>query len=216
MKNTLLTLLALTLMLFTSGCGSTKIQQTKLGKAPGWYDDNHNDKDYIFAANTQRSRDLQLAIDKATAAGRADIARKVEVQVQSLQKHFIDEVGTGLDAKTGDLFYQAEKSIASASLSGSHVAKQKIVKEGDFFRAYVLVRYPVGKANAEFLAKLKTKEYELTRIRATKAFAELEKDVANYEQQKKAGVADAALNDGVTGDTPEAQAPIEQNGVKES
>ncbi|ABB23325.1 hypothetical protein [Pelodictyon luteolum] len=214
MKNTVLTILALSMILFTAGCGSTKIQETKLGKAPGWYDDIHKDNDYIFAANTQRSRDLQLALDKATAAGRAEIARKVAVQVKSIQKRFIDEVGNGMDSKTGDLFSQVEKNIASECLAGSVVTKQNIVKEGEFFRAYVLVSYPVGKANAEFLESIKSREYSLTRMRATKAFAELERDVERYEQLKKAQKEDDALSRS-NPETSDESTAIEKNGVKE-
>ncbi|KZK74582.1 MAG: hypothetical protein A3K90_02385 [Pelodictyon luteolum] len=214
MKNTVLAILALSMALFTAGCGSTKIQETNLGKAPGWYDDIHKDNDYILAANTQRSMDLQLALDKATAAGRAEIARKVAVQVKSIQKRFIDEVGNGMDTKTGDLFTQVEKNIASESLAGSIVTKQSIVKEGEFFRAYVLVSYPVGKANAEFLESIKNREYSLTRMRATKAFRELERDVDRYEQMKNARKADDAISNSKP-ETSEESTAIEQNGVKE-
>ncbi len=156
-----------------------------MDEIPKWYNENSSDEDYLLASNTQVSQDLQLAINKATAGARTEIARMVKVHVTNLQKPFIEEVGNSKDSQVGKLFSDTSELITSESLSGSIVSNKQFMKEGDTFRAYVLVKYPIGKANAAFLEKLKTQEYLNTIFRATKAYDELEKKVVKYESSKK-------------------------------
>lgn len=188
MKNSFWKLLACTMFLFIAACGGTEqtVLKNNTHDIPEWYTENPTDNDYFFATSSETSQDLQLAVDKATAGARVEIARMVALHVNDLQKKFIDEVGNAQESQVGKDFSQTSKIVTSQSLSGSTIAKKQIVKEGAGFRAYVLVKYPVGKANAELLTKIKTQENLNTKLRATKSYEELEKEVNKYEASKKA------------------------------
>ncbi len=168
------------------GCGGSKsLQSAGTGDIPDWYVNPPQDPNYLFAANTQTSQDMQLAIDKATEAARADIGRQMQVKVEGLQKRFSEETGTGNDAQLLQMFTQAEKTVVSTSLEGSRVKQQKIVKDGSLWRAYVLVQYPIGAANEALMQQIKNNNQMYTRFRASQTFKELQDEVDKYEKSQQ-------------------------------
>ncbi|NTV46487.1 MAG: hypothetical protein HGB11_08220 [Chlorobiales bacterium] len=170
-----------------SGCGSSKqsMQGADAGDIPGWYMNPPQDKNYLYATNTQTSQDMQLAVDKATTGARSEIGRQVEVRLKSLQKKFTEETGKGDDAQLLQMFSQAEKVVVSTALSGTRIKQNKQVKDGKMYRSYVLVEYPIGEASQQFLEQLKKNEQMYTRFREAKAMQDLEDEVDKYEQFKK-------------------------------
>ena len=168
------------------GCsGSQSMQSTATGDIPVWYSNIPQDPNYLFAANSQTSQDMQLAVDKATEGARADIARQLQTKVEGLQKRFTEETGTGSDAQLLQMFTQAEKTVVDETLTGSTVKNQKIVKDGSMWRAYVLVQYPIGAANTALMQQIKNNNQMYTRFRASQAFKELQNEVDKYNKDKQ-------------------------------
>lgn len=168
------------------GCGGTKqMLKTSITGIPDWFTSPPEHPDSLFAANTAMSQDMQLAVDKATAGARNQIASQVEVKVEGLQKRFDEEVGMGQNAQLLQQFTTAGKQVVSMSLKGSKVIKQKLSKEENAYRAYVLVSYPVGGTSVALLEQIKNNNLMYTRFRASQTFKELEAEVQNYEQLKK-------------------------------
>lgn len=179
-------LLLVVVSLFVVGCGGSKsMEQTATGDIPDWYSNPPKDPNFFYAVNTQVSQDLQLAFDKATQGARTEIGRMVETKVNGLQKRFTEETGTAGNAQLLDMFTQASKTVVSTSLSGSRVAKQKQLKDGNNWRAYVLVEYPIGAANEALQAQIKNNEQMYTRFRASQTYKELDDEVQKYEEWKK-------------------------------
>ena len=77
-------------------------------------------------------------------------------------------------------FSSATKGITNESLVGAHVVERKVVPEGHIYRAYVLTRLPVGRANQLLMQKLQSREALYTRFRATEAYADLEAESQRY------------------------------------
>ena len=169
-----------------AGCSSSPtMQATSEGEVPVWFTSPPQDPNYLFAPSTATSQDLQLAIDKATVSGRAEIGRQLEAKVTGMQKRFEEETGVGQDAQLLQQFTQAAKTVTSTSLSGSRVKSQKQVKDGSMWRSYVLVEYPLGAANQALMQSIKANQQLYTRFRATEAFKDLDTEVQKYEEAKK-------------------------------
>ena len=182
MKKVYLTVLFVLTLLLLSSCGGSS--QTNIDNVPDWYLNTPSDPNYIFAPAQSRSKSMQLAIDKATTDGRAEIAREIETKLEGLQKKFDEEVGVGEDAQLLQQFTQANKTVVSNVLSGSSVIKKAVFEDDDLYEAYVLVQYPIGAASAEYMKQLeKTQAY--TRFRASETFKELEEEVKKYEEWKE-------------------------------
>lgn len=166
------------------GCSSTTSLSSSDGKVPDWYLNHTVDANYFYAPVTAESKDMQLAVDKATTDGRAEIGRQVEIKLNGLQKKFDEEVGVSTNSTLLQMFTQATKTIVSTTLTGSKVEKKEVFKDGDIYRAFVLVQYPVGAASEALAQQLKNKEELYTRYRATQAFKELDDEVQKYEDWK--------------------------------
>jgi hypothetical protein len=181
-------LVALTAVgILVAGCGGGQkaMQSASEGEIPDWYSRAPQDPNSVFGVNTAISQDLQLAYDKATTGARADIGRQVEVKVTGLQKRFEEETGVGQDAQLLQQYTQATKTVVSTTLSGTRVKEKVHFKDGDLYRAYVLVEYPLGSVNEALLEAIRKNEQLYTRFRASQTFKELEADVKKYEEEKK-------------------------------
>lgn len=175
------------IILAVVGCssGPKTMQSAEVGIMPPWMTKLPNDPNYIFSAKTATSQDLQLAIDKAATDARAEVARTVEVRVTDMQKKFTEETGTNTDAQLLQMFTSATKTVVAATISGSRIREQLPLKDGSIWRAYVLMEYPIGAANAALMQQIKNNEQMYTKFRATQTFKELDDEVKKYEDWKK-------------------------------
>jgi hypothetical protein len=173
-------------VLLGGGGGKTHAAQTTTGgDVPDWFANPPQDPNYLFAANTATSQDLQLAIDKAVTGARTEVGRQMEVKVNGLQKKFEEETGVGQDAQLLSQFTSASKTVVSTQLSGSRIKFQKQLREGNLWRAYVLMEYPIGAASEAMMKAIRQNNQMYTRFRATEAFKDLDKEVEKYEDFKK-------------------------------
>ena len=186
MKNSILSTLVLLSLFVLVNCSSNKdLSQTEAGDIPEWFFTLPEDPNYVFAAKTATSQDMQLAIDKATTDARAEIGRTIELKLEGLQKSFDEEVGVRENATLLSQYTQATKTVVSTSLSGSKVKDKEFFKDGEIWRSYVLVEYPIGEANDAFVKQIKKQEELYTRFRSSETFKELEDEVTKYEEWKE-------------------------------
>ena len=170
------------IFLFFISCGGSKeLADTETGDIPSWYLTTPTADDYIFESASSTSRDMDLAITKASVEARAKVARTLEVKINSMQKKFEEEVGQGENSEFLSQFTQATKTIVSKELTGSQISQKKLVKDGKNWRAYVLAKYPIGAAQKAFLKQISNDENLYARYRATEAFKELENEVQKYD-----------------------------------
>ncbi len=156
-----------------------------MASIPDWYMSPPSDPNFIIETGTAISQDMQLARDKAADQARMGIAKTIETKFEGLSKRIQEEVGTDEDAQYLDMFTQATKAVVSTTLSGASIDKADIKPEGERFRAYVLMKMPIGASSEALLKKLKQQEQMYTRFRSTQVFEELEKETEKFEQFKK-------------------------------
>jgi hypothetical protein len=178
----------LLLLAVVVGCGGQKaIQKADIGDVPDWFmnpprDSNPDNPKMLYGAATEVSQDMQFAINKAETAARSNIARQVETTVQGLMAKFREETGSGQDPQLLQMSTEVEKNIVNTKLTGTRIAKQQIVRDGNLFRAYVLVEYPTEAAKRALIDEIKKNEQAYTRYRASKAFADLEREIEKQEK----------------------------------
>ena len=191
MRRSALALLGLAILV--SSCGSsmkntdlTPVANSQiLKKAPKWFVEIPQDPNYLFAAATATSTDMQLAINKAQTEGRNQLAQQLEVKFNGLQKRFQEETGAGNDSEYLDQFTLAYKSVVSTELHGSRISRQDLQQEGEIWRPYVLMEMPIGQANEQLMGKIKANQNLYTRFRATQTYQELDEEIEKFEQWKK-------------------------------
>jgi hypothetical protein len=178
----------LTAITIAAGCRptikSTPETRALVSSAPSWYNSPPKSSEYLYSAVTAESQDMQLAVDKAKAAGRAELAQQLSVKFDGIAKRFQEESGLGKQAELVDQFNQTYKLVVSQEMSGSRMKDQKVLPGEGVYRAYVLMEIPAGDANKALMAKLSAQEALYTRFRATQAFKELNDEI---ERASKAG-----------------------------
>jgi len=182
------TALVLLLVLGLVDCSGSKKMKAPTGgklKVPDWYVNPPEDDDRLIGVASATSVDLQTAVDKAKQDSRAEIARQIDVRITGMSKRFVEETGLDQDAELLGMFTQVSRTVVSDSLTGSRIARQELGRDGQGYRAYVMMEMPIGEANARFVEKIRAQERLYTRFRASEAFEELDRMVDEYEQWKR-------------------------------
>lgn len=189
----ILPVLSAACLLFLACGGSKQVAQTKekqdmqpmQNESPEWYKNVPQDSNFLYAPATATSKDLQMAVNKAQQQGRLGVANILETRFQALNKQFQQETGLGEESEFASQTTVTIKEVVSTTLTGCKTKTQITKKEGEVWRAWVLMEYPIGEANAKFLQALKAKDILRQKVAATEAFKELETEVERYEQEKE-------------------------------
>jgi len=164
----------------------TEPQKESASPCPAWFTELPQNPNYLYAAATATSKDLQLAINKAKLEGRTEIGEQLETRLKSLTRKFQEEIGEGESSVTAAQFTRVSETVVSVTLTGGKIKNQTTKLEGTLWRACVLIEYPLGEANAQYLESLKQNESLRPKVEGTEPWKELEAAVEKYEQQKKA------------------------------
>ena len=163
-------LLALTL----TNCASTNYQVKKeakeegrtLNQVPQWYIDAKIDKGFVFNRNADlfvysvgqgSSPDLQLAIEKAMMIAKAELADKLEGQMNKRTDLYITEIGQEGNKEVVSKVEEVIVNVVKETMIQGYESWEKAVYEtpdGEY-RVYIGLKMGVGDANylAEYIAK---------------------------------------------------------------
>lgn len=150
-----------------------------VGEIPSWYGAPPNDEHSIYAPGTASSTDLQFALDKAVLAAKHSLADRLNSKLSAKIKEFVAESGA---AESAGVTNESERTtinlISEVNLTGYAVTEQKFIPSGGQYRIYVLLQYPIGKANRLMVEQVGMDDALQGKLRASKAFQELEAELA--------------------------------------
>ena len=169
MKTIMIALLALTL----TNCANTNYQVKKeandgrtLDKVPQWYIDAKVDKGFIFNKNADKfifavgqgnSPDLQLAIEKAMMIAKAELADKLQGQMNKRTDLYITEIGSEGNKKVVSKIEETIVNVVRDTMIQGYEAWEKAAYEtpNGEYRVYIGLKIGVGDANrlADYIAK---------------------------------------------------------------
>ena len=170
MKTIMIAILALTL----TNCASTNYQVKKeakeegrtLNQVPQWYIDAKIDKGfvfdrdadlYVYSVGQGSSPDLQLAIEKAMMIAKAELADKLEGQMNKRTDLYITEIGQEGNKEVVSKVEEVIVNVVKETMIQGYESWEKAVYEtpdGEY-RVYIGLKMGVGDANmlAEYIAK---------------------------------------------------------------
>ncbi|MCX6149337.1 MAG: hypothetical protein NTX22_02295 [Ignavibacteriales bacterium] len=184
MKKYLTFFFSLVIVICFSNCGGSTDSQKDAVKIPEWYSSVPSDVNYLFSSRTSSQKDLQQAVDEAVYAARTDVSNQVDLQLQSLLKKFDTELGLSNDQNLLQQFDLLIKLIVTQNINNSNVQKKEVVKDGENWKAYILVSFEIGKANQAMLDQIKNNNSIFNKVKSSNTFDELNKDVKEYVQWK--------------------------------
>ena len=137
-----------------------------LNQVPQWYIDakvekgliiNRDANLYIYAVGQGNSPDLQLAIEKAMMIAKAELADKLQGQINKRTDLYITEVGNEGNKQVASKIEETIVNVVKETMIQGYELWEKSVYETSdgTYRVYVGVKMGVGDANklAEYIAK---------------------------------------------------------------
>ena len=163
---------------------AVKNVETAISKTPSWYVQPPQDANAIFTTGTEASPDMQMAIDMGVLSAKRALAFQLGARTSSMMKDYAGQTGTGSDAEVVREIDRVTKSVASEiNLAGYIREKSEIIAEGKNFRAFILLRYPIGDANKIVAEQVKKNKVLDTKLKASKAFQDLEQEIESARKR---------------------------------
>jgi hypothetical protein len=117
-------------------------------------------------------------MDKAVMTAKSQLASKLGDRVSQKIKEFASETGTINDEQVVRTIETARISVTTdQNVAGYVLEKSEVVQEGNRYRSYVLLRYPVGENNKVISAQVKKNALLDGKVKASKAWEDLEKEI---------------------------------------
>ncbi len=173
------------LALLIASCGGSGKLTKRDGCKPDWFLNPPVDSTFLYASAMGNSKDLQMALTKAEMVARRQIGSQLETKLNALQKKFNEEVGSMDDPTLAQSLTVAIKTTVSTVLHGSKIIKKDYCEKPNSYEGFILMKYPLGQAYANFVNQVKKKKELETRFRAFQGFQELEKEVEKFEREKR-------------------------------
>lgn len=141
-----------------------------------------NEKGVIAEVALAESRDLQTGMNKVELEARARLSRSLESRISSLQKRFQEEVGR----ESGDHFSQAVKGLSDQLVRGTALAETPFEQDGEGnYRVYGLMILDGDLYGKALSAQLDADKALRDRWRASRAYKELNEEMAAFEEWKR-------------------------------
>lgn len=141
-----------------------------------------NSKGVVAEVASSKSGDLQMAREKVEQASRAQLARSLEAKVTTLQSQFKEEAGE----EFLEHFKSVSKTVTSRVLNGTTLSDFEYVEqEGGKYEGWGLMIMDPKLFRDALAEEMNADKAMKTRFMATKAYEELDKEVAQYENFKK-------------------------------
>jgi len=162
-----------------------KTVQTTISKVPSWFLNTESSPDFIYANATENSADLQLSIDMAMLSGKRQLVQILGEMVSSRMTDCAAQSGGTQDGAVNKEVERVTKSVvADVQLGGYQREKIEVLPNGKTFRAYVRLSYSTADLKRIMAKEIQKTEVLNTKIRRTKAFEELEKEIELSRESK--------------------------------
>lgn len=157
---------------------AVKNVESAISKTPTWYVQPPQDTNAIYTTGTEASPDMQMAMDMAVLSAKRNLAFQLGARTSAKMEDFAGQAGTAGDAEVSREIARVSKSVATdINVAGFTREKSEIISEGKNYRAFALIRYPIGESNKIIADQIKRSKVLDTRLRASKAFQDLEQEI---------------------------------------
>ena len=155
---------------------------------PDWYNNLPEKEGFLYAARSGTSQDFQMAVDIAVTAASTELARMVEMEANSVSNNAAKQTESGGTSEFFRQFTSTQEVVVSNVLEKTKTKEQEIIeersKDGDIFRAFVLLEYDSGYQNKLLLDAIKADQLLYEKLQATELLDEMEAKVEAYRKRK--------------------------------
>ena len=180
----------------------TTAPQARELKVPAWYlQPPETTAQSIFSAGESTGPNLGMAMHKAMLDADAKLAFQMKSMVKSMSKSFKTDNGK-YGAESSELLI---RKITNTTIIGHQQVDSQITQEGNIYRVFVLMRYPLGESNRLLQESIATGMQEQNQNRGKAAMEELNEGL-KVDTTPKSQVKSVVV--------PEPQAQTDEKSVK--
>ena len=146
---------------------------------PAWYISTPKPTEQsVFVAGTATSNTLSMAVQKAILDADTKLAFQMESAVEAMIKTYQNDLGTELVENTELI----AKKISAVTINGHYQVDSVVQQEGNTFRVFVLMRFPMGDASYFAERVRKQAQRDLSVVRQQSAEKQLDADVTDKQR----------------------------------
>lgn len=158
-----------------------KTVEKMIDVTPKWFTNVPQKPEAVYSVGTAHSGDLQFSVDKAILNAKVALADRINGKLSASQKSFIAETTKTTSGSGLGILRENERAVknvlANVAVTGYNVHKSIIRQEGTYYRTFVMLEFPLGDANDVLTALVRRNNEIEAKIRAKRAFKQLDKDV---------------------------------------
>jgi copper chaperone CopZ len=153
---------------------------------PAWFLTDETNEDATIVTAVESSPDMQLSIDMAMLSAKRLLTSSLGEKISSQMTEFGGQTsGTEGDAVLNKEVERITKTVvADVLLKGYQRDRIEVVANGKEFQTYVRLRYPTAELKKALAAELNKSNLMAAKVRRTKAFEELEKEIEGARNSK--------------------------------
>ena len=159
---------------------------SNIKNVPDWFLSDEVSEDTVVVTATESSPDMQLSIDMAMLSGKRLLANSLGEKISARMAEFGGQTsGTAEEITLNKEVERVTKTtIADILLKGYQRDRIEVVANGSEFQTFVRLRYPTSELRKALAAELSKSNIMAAKVRRTKAFEELEKEIEASRSSK--------------------------------
>ena len=151
---------------------------------PSWCNLPPSSDNALYACGTGKSTSMSIARKRAGLRAKASLLDSIGSQLSQRAEDFQQSTGSTDNAEVLERFSLIIKNVTNErTLNGYKAIEADTQAVGKEYRHYVLLEYPIGKANQALLNEIKQDEILKTQKAADEAMAELEAEINKKKAQ---------------------------------
>jgi hypothetical protein len=154
-----------------------KTVEQSVAVTPDWYKKNPVDPNALYAMATEASTNRQMAVDRAMHLARKELAQQLGARVSGTIRDFATDSDKSNDDFQTQIKAVGESVALDVNVAGYVRENDEVVAEGGKYRAFVMLRYPVGEINKVIASQVKKNSALEKKVEASKAWQALEQEI---------------------------------------
>ncbi|NBO40447.1 MAG: hypothetical protein EBU92_02710 [Betaproteobacteria bacterium] len=164
-----------------------KMVEINISKSPEWFLQDYSGSDAVYVTATEGSVDMQLSIDMAMMSAKRLLTNSLGEVISSRMTEIASQTNGGDDLTLSKEIERVTKTmIAEVTLSGYTRDRILVIPNGKEYQTYVRLRYPTEELKKIMAKEIKKNAIMAAKVRKTKAFEELEKEIEAARELKAA------------------------------
>jgi hypothetical protein len=152
---------------------------------PHWCIDIPENDQSFHSCSTATSKDRKTALEKAKAAARLDIARRLESIVAELLQQYREDTGHGEDEEFLSMSTTISKTVVYRILTGCKIRNHEVIEQESIFRAYVFMDVPRKPAIRAILDEMGHYKNIYEWLRTKDRHIDIDEAIERYEMIKE-------------------------------